>query len=211
MGQVVRQQVNTFWPQYPAGDFRFGTGLTSLPGIVNTGHPFASFLLGMPEYAETSIVTSPSYFRRSSGTIAITDDYEVRTGLVISAGLGLEIVAPRTEKYDRQSTVDLRVLNPANGRPGALIAAGRDGQPRGFRPTMARLEPKASLAWNPSGDTKTVVRAAFARSYSAIPIYDGQWGTQGFNLYPTFISPNVQLEPVMSSCRRSAASRSSHP
>ena len=41
------------------------------------------------------------------------------------------------------------------------------------------------------------MRAAFARSYSAIPIYDGQWGTQGFNLYPTFISPNVQLEPVM--------------
>ena len=70
------------------------------------------------------------------------DDYEVRTGLVISAGLGLEIIAPRTEKYDRQSTVDLSVLNPANGRPGALIAAGRDGQPRGFRPTMARLEPR---------------------------------------------------------------------
>jgi hypothetical protein len=197
VGQAVRQQVNTYWPQYPAGDYRFGAGLTSLPGVVNTGHAFASFLLGMPEYAEVSVVNSPSYFRRTSGTIAITDDYEVRTGLVISAGLGLEIVGPRTEKYDRQSTVDLSILNPENGRPGALIAAGRDGQPRGFRPTMARLEPKASISWNPSGDTKTVVRAAFARSYSAIPIYDGQWGTQGFNLYPTFISPNVQLEPVM--------------
>jgi hypothetical protein len=188
--------VNTFWPQYPAANFRFGTGLTSLPGVVNTGHAFASFLLGMPEYAELSVVTSPSYFRRTAATVALTDEYEVRTGLFVTVGLSIETTTPRTERYDRQSTVDLSVPNPANGRPGALIAAGRGGQPRGFQPTTVRLEPRTSIAWNPRGDTKTVVRAAFQRSYSAIPIYDGQWGTQGFNIYPTLISPNIQLEPV---------------
>lgn len=196
VGQAVLQQVNTYWPQYPAADYRFGAGLTSLPGIVNTGHAFASFLLGLPEYAEVSLVTSPSYFRRNSGTIGLRDEYEIRTGLLLTLGLNLEVTTPRTEKYNRQSTVDLSVINPANGRPGALIAAGKDGQPRGFQPTTALMEPSASLSWNPRGDTKTLVRAAFARSYSAIPIYNGQWGTQGFNLYPTFISPNVQLEPV---------------
>jgi hypothetical protein len=196
VGQMVRNQVHTFWPQYPASSLRFGSGLTSLPGVVNTGHSFASFLLGLPEYAELSIVTSPSYFRRTSGTIALRDEYEARTGLLFRLGLTLEVTTPRVEKYDRQSTVDFNTINPANGRPGALIAAGVDGQPRGFQPTTARLEPRASLSWNPGGDVKTVVRAAFERSYYAIPIYDGQWGTQGFNLYPTFISPNIQLEPV---------------
>lgn len=197
VGQAIRYQVNTFWPQYPAANYRFGAGLTSLPGIVNTGHAFASFLLGLPEYAETSIVSSPSYFRKTSGTIGLRDEYEVRTGLLISLGLNTQIITPRTERYDRQSTVDFNTINPANDRPGALIAAGVDGQPRGFQPTLVRLEPRASITWNPRGDAKTVVRAGFDRSYYPIPIYDGQWGTQGFNLYPTFISSNVQLEPVM--------------
>ncbi|MBI3665271.1 MAG: hypothetical protein HY236_03450, partial [Acidobacteria bacterium] len=49
IAQHMRIQVNTFWPQYPAGSFRFSPGLTSLPGIINTGQAFASFLLGLSE------------------------------------------------------------------------------------------------------------------------------------------------------------------
>ncbi len=48
-GQHTRYQVNSLWGRYPEGYFRFTPGLTSLPGIVNTGHGFASFLLGLPE------------------------------------------------------------------------------------------------------------------------------------------------------------------
>ncbi len=195
--QYSRQQVNTFWPQYPAGSFRFGAGLTSLPGIVNTGHAFASFLLGMAEYAESSVVPGPSYFRRTAGVVAWNDRWEMRRGFTISVGANLERSTPRVEKYDRQSTVALDAVNPWNGRPGALVAASRGGYGRGFRPARLRLEPHASLAWNPRADTNTVVRASFARSYSAIPIYSAQWGTQGFAAYPTFISPNVQLEPAV--------------
>jgi hypothetical protein len=50
VGQYTRQQVNSFWPQYPAGLLSFDQGLTSLPGIVDTGDPLASFLLGMPSF-----------------------------------------------------------------------------------------------------------------------------------------------------------------
>jgi len=196
LGQLVRQKVNTYWPQYPDALYRFGAGLTSLPGEVNTGHAFASFLLGLPEYAEVSQVSFPSYFRRTSGTVSIRDEYEFRSNLTFTIGANLQLTGPRTEKYDRQSTVDLSVINPENGLPGALIAANRDGQPRGFQPTVALVEPRFGVAWSPGHDNKTLVRATFDRSYSAIPVYDGQWGTQGFNLYPTYISPNVQLEPV---------------
>src|SRR3984957_10748612 len=56
------QQVNSFSPQYPAGLLSFSEGLTSLPGIVDTGDAFASFLLGMPYFAQETIVPEPSYF-----------------------------------------------------------------------------------------------------------------------------------------------------
>lgn len=190
-------QVNAYWPQYPAGAYSFSEGLTSLPGVVNTGHGFASFLLGLSYYAERSVVPEPSYFRRHSTTLAVRDRYELRKGLVVSVGLNLERSTPRVEKYDRQSTVDLRAMNPANGRPGALVAAARDGRGRAFQPVQVRLEPSVSVAWNPGGGADTVIRMSFARSYSAIPIYTGQWATQGFSAYPTFISPNAQLEPAV--------------
>lgn len=137
LAQLVRQQVNTYWPQYPDALYRFGAGLTSLPGEINTGHAFASFLLGLPEYAEVSQVSFPSYFRRTSATVSIRDEYEFRSNLTFTIGANLQLTGPRTEKYDRQSTVDLSVINPENGMPGALIAASRDGQPRGFQPTVA--------------------------------------------------------------------------
>jgi len=111
--------------------------------------------------------------------------------------VNLEASTPRKEKYDRQSTVDLEAINPENGRAGALVAAGRDGRGRAFQPVRVRLEPSASLSWNPRGDSATVVRLAYSRSYSPNPIYGGQWGTQGFNGTPTFVSPNVQLQPAV--------------
>lgn len=197
VARYSRSQVNTYYPQYPAGTFRFSEGLTSLPGIVNTGHAFASFLLGLAEYAELSEVRSPSYFRGSSATAMVRHTWEFSDRFTFHWGLNLDVQTPRVEKYDRQSTVDLDAINPANGRKGALIFAARDGNGRAFQPVRVKVEPSASLSWNPLGTPKTVLRAGFARSYSGVPIYAVQWGTQGFNGTPTYISPNVQLEPAV--------------
>jgi len=196
-GRYNRSQVNTFTPQYPAGTFRFGAGLTSLPGIINTGHAFASFLLGLVEYGELSLVQAPSYFRASGGGAALRHSWEASPRFTFHWGLNLDVWTPRVEKYDRQSTVDLSVINPANGRKGALVAAARDGFGRAFQPVRARLEPSASFSWNLFGNTSTVLRASFWRGYSGIPIYPTQWCTQGFNGTPTFISANIQLEPAL--------------
>ncbi|MFN3323943.1 MAG: hypothetical protein ACK5AZ_10640 [Bryobacteraceae bacterium] len=196
-GNIRQYQVNSFVPRYPSGSFRFSPGLTSLPGIVNTGHAFASFLLGLPEHAEVSLVASPSYFRRTRGLITVRDQYEIAKGLMLTLGGNLEVATPRVEKFDRQSTVDLETINPENGRPGALIAAGHNGVGRAFQPTQIRAEPRVSIAWSPRGITRNVVRLNYARSYSTLPIYSSQFGTQGFNLYETHFSPNVQLAPAM--------------
>ncbi len=195
--QGIRERVNTFWPQYPSGSFRFTAGYTSLPGIVNTGHAFASFLLGAPNFAERSVVTSPSYFRRNRGAILLRDQWEIRKGLTLNLGLNIDGSTPRIERYNRQSSVVFDRINPVNGRPGAMAVAGRDGQGRGFQPVLVKAEPSASLSWNALGSAKTVVRAGYSRSYSPIPIYLGQWGTQAFNGSPTWVSPNPQLAPAL--------------
>ncbi len=195
--QYTAYQVNTMLPQYPDGYFRFSTGLTSLPGIINTGFGFASFMLGLPDYAERSVVTNTSYFRRSAVRLAIADQYEVARGLSISLGSGVVLRTPRTEKYNRQSTIDLQRVNPVNGLPGALVAAGVNEVSRGFRPTTTSFEPSVSVAWNPRNRSDTVVRASFSRIHYAVPIYANQWGTQGFNARQTFLSPNVQLMPAL--------------
>jgi hypothetical protein len=195
--QTTLQQVKSYWPRYPDGSFSFSTGLTSLPGIVNTGHSFASFLLGLPGYAERSITTSPSYFSRTATSFTIRDSYELRKNLTVAVAANVIVRTPRVEKYNRQSTIDLNAINPANDLPGALVAAGVNGISRGFRPVVLRLDPSASLSWTPESAGKITVRAAYSLSHGPIPIYFGQSGTQGFNGYQTFISPNVQLEPAV--------------
>ncbi|HSW49093.1 MAG TPA: hypothetical protein VLH09_02915, partial [Bryobacteraceae bacterium] len=192
-----REQVHVFSSRYPAGSFRFGAGLTSLPGIVNTGHAFASLLLGMPEFAENSVVVSPSYFRRDSWFANLREQYEVRQGLILSLGLGMVHSGPRYEKHDRQSTVDLAAVNPANGRPGAMVVAGYDGRGRAFQPNLVKLEPRVGVVWNPRGDPKTVLRANYGRDYGSAFIQATQWGTQAFNASPSHISSNIQLEPAL--------------
>ena len=196
-GEYTAYQVNTFLPQYPNGFFHFTSGLTSLPGIVNTGYGAASFLLGLAEYAERSIVTDASYFRRTAGRVSLADQYEVAKGLSISFGLDTVIRTPRTEKYNRQSTIDLEGINPANGRSGALVTAGRDGESAGLRPAVTKFQPSVSIAWNPWNKSNTVLRAGYSRSYNGIPIYANQWGTQAFHARQTFLSPNVQLQPAL--------------
>lgn len=197
VSQIARHQVNTFLPGVPSGAFYFGSGYTSLPGIVNTGLPFASFLLGGPQSADMSLVPFPSYFRSWTWINAVQDTWELRPDLTLSFGLNLLAAAPRSERYNRQSIVDLSVPNPQNQRPGALVFAGQGGYGGRFQPVAVKPQPNFSLAWNPRGNRQTVLRASYGMSYQAYPVYNGQWGTRGFTGHPYYYSPNSQLEPAL--------------
>ena len=72
-----RGQVNSFRPRNPSGRFAFDGKLTSLPGINNTGDPFAQFLLGLSNRAEQSIVVHPSYFRSEQYQLTVSDEYQM--------------------------------------------------------------------------------------------------------------------------------------
>jgi hypothetical protein len=191
-------QVNSFRPRNPAGRFSFNGKLTGLPGINNTGNSFAQFLLGLSSQAEQSIVIHPSYFRAEQYQLAFSDEYQLTPNFNWTFNLGLHIATPRREKYDRQSSLDLNLVNPENGRPGALVFAGRDGRPRTFAPVQTNWEPGIGFALNPWGSRRTVVRASFALSYSPFYLYPTDFGTLGFNASPLLVSANDQLVPVAS-------------
>ncbi len=190
-------QVNSYVAAFPSGFFQFGSGLTSLPGIVDTGYGFSSFLLGLPQYAENTIITAPSNFRDSYQSLAAVDKYQFTPDLTLTVSLTLSRRTPRTEKYNRQSTIDPSVVDPSNGRPGALVFAGLNGIPAGLGPVNYDLDPSFSLAWNPLGDSKSVVRASFARTHGRVSLINGQFATQGFNARQAFTSPNIQLTPSL--------------
>lgn len=196
-GELIRYQINAYQPQYASGDFRFSSGLTSLPGIVNTGSAYASFMLGDPYYVELSMVPQPSYFRWWRGVFNAKDTWELRPSLTMSFSLNLEVDCPRTEKYNRISTVDMNQVNPDTGTLGALVFADQNGYGAGLQDTQIRPQPSISLAWSPGGNRKSVLRSSYSMDYSGYYMSNAQWGTQGYNGYQTVISSNEQLSPAM--------------
>jgi hypothetical protein len=195
--QADDYQVNSFNPAYPSGYFQFSPDITSLPGIIDTGDPFASFLLGLPAYAERTITVSTSYFRNSYQSLSGRDKYELSKDLTFTLSLNYSRRTPRVEKYNRQSTVEPSAIDPSYWLMGAVVFAGLNRVPPGMRPDNVDLDGSLGLAWNPHGDANTVVRASYGRSHGMIPIYNGQWGTQGFYARQTFISPDTQLSPAL--------------
>jgi hypothetical protein len=192
-----RYYVNNLSPAYPAGAFTFSPGVTSLPGIDDTGMPFASFMLGAPSLAQLTTISSPSYFLRTETAVSFHDQYQPLPNLTITFGVNLTRTTPRTEKYNRQTDVDLNTIDPITGEPGALIAAGQDGVGRALQPVRHRVEPSLGIAWNFSSDQTTVLRAGFSRSYLPIQVGQSQYNTQGYNSFVTLPSVNAQLAPAL--------------
>ncbi|MEI9814114.1 MAG: hypothetical protein WDO18_16370 [Acidobacteriota bacterium] len=194
--EVTHQQSNVFQPTFPEGRFEFTPGLTSLPGIINTGHSFASFLLGLSSQAARSVVISPSYFRWNQYRTIFSDQWQVAPSLTVTIGVNLETYRQRIEKYNRQSTISLTEINPENGRPGALVAAATGRYGRAFIPTWTKVEPQLGLAWSVLGDHNTVLRLNYDRRYGGYATNGNHFGTQAFNGTPLWLSENTQLSPA---------------
>ena len=55
------------------------------------------------------MVLAPSYLRNSSYSMAGRDSWEIGRGLTLTTSIALDVMTPRTEKYDRQSNIDFRM------------------------------------------------------------------------------------------------------
>jgi hypothetical protein len=132
-----------------SGNFNFSPNHTAQPGFLNqTGHSFASFLLGAVDSTNRGIaVVNPGYRWRNAG-FYFMDDWKVNRKLTFNIGLRWEITGGLIEVAGRMSGVGLSVPNPgAANRPGALVFVEDLGR-KGFMDTYwKQISPKLGFAY----------------------------------------------------------------
>jgi len=180
------------------GPLKFGFSYlqTSLPGVYQkqTGHPFASFLLGAANTGTLGVSTTTPGFRQGVYSFYAQDDWRATPKLTVSYGLRWEIPLPQTEAYDRMSALDPTEPNPgADNYPGSLAFLGNcQGctHTNAFQKTYYdEFAPRLGLAYQAT--RKMVWRGGYGISY-APPIANGWPGaTAGFNSSVNFASTSL--------------------
>jgi outer membrane receptor protein involved in Fe transport len=172
-------------------ELKFGGGyrrdqINALQGIgtngffVFAGFPysdgFASFLSGNP----VVFLQGGGDFSREIRDRALNlygqDTYKVTSHLTLNLGLRYELPFPATENKNRVNLfvpgAQSKVLPSA---PAGLLYPGDPGVPAGLIPTQkTAFAPRVGFAWDPRGDAKMVVSAAYGIFYE--PYYTGQGG-----------------------------------
>jgi hypothetical protein len=177
-----------------SGDFNFSPNQTALPGYINqTGHSFASFLLG--DYASTSRGIAASNFghRWRTAGFYFQDDWKVTPRLTLNLGLRWEMVGGLIEVAGRMSAIDFALANPGAGnKPGALAFADERGL-RGFQDTYwKQISPKFGFAY--ALTNKLVMRGGYGiNNTPAISNGFGFGGTLGYNGNLVVNSANRQI------------------
>jgi hypothetical protein len=164
-----------------AGNFTFNPRQTDQPGFLNdTGHAFASFLLGAASRASHGVTELTQGFRQPQHALYAMDDWKVTPKFTLNLGLRWEIIPPFYEVTGRMSEVDLNAPNPdAGGRPGALVFAHNGSR---FQDTYWKeFGPRFGFAYQVND--KMVVRGGYAITNT--PPIRNDWGygdfTYGFN------------------------------
>jgi hypothetical protein len=110
------------------GNFNFGSDVTGLPGFNQTGHGFASMLLGQVSGASVNIDT-PVGSQFPMYSWFFQDDFKATSKLTFNLGLRWDYQPQGTEKYDRLHNFNPSIIDPKFGIPGAVEFAG-DGEGR---------------------------------------------------------------------------------
>ena len=130
----------------PDGQFTFG----SLPGFL-TNQPL-SFNVGLAQ------TLTPRGLRQTIAGAYFQDDWRVRPGLSLNAGLRYEMSTVPTEVQGKLSV--LRALSDPQPHLG---------NPYFANPTLRNFEARTGFAWDPFGDGRTAVRSGFG-IYDVLPL-----------------------------------------
>ena len=134
-----------------------------------TGNALVDFLIGRPvtmnQDAPVTKIDNVWY-----GGFFIQDDWCVRPRLTLNLGLRYDLQTPATDPHDRKLTflrgVQSQVVPSA---PVGLLFPGDASVGRGIiSADKNNFAPRVGLAWDPLGDAKTSIRAAFGVFYGGI-------------------------------------------
>jgi hypothetical protein len=184
------QQANNFQPSGLSGSYTFASSLTSNPQVPSgTGSSVATFVLG--QVSSASIVTAVGESEAGhSITGFIQDDFRVTPNLTLNLGLRYDYQPWAQERNNGLSNFDPNATDSVNGLKGAMLYAGHgfQGSPLGSTEKTA-FGPRAGLAWDISGNSKTVFRAGYGIYYENVVTRDMFGNTAGFASTTTTYNP----------------------
>jgi Carboxypeptidase regulatory-like domain/TonB dependent receptor len=173
-GGYRRDQINGLQGIATNGFFVFA-GIPSQAGFLyNDG--FANYLSANPVVFLQGGGDFGREIRDRAFNAFAQDDYKVTSRLTLNLGLRYELPLPATENKNR---VNLFVPGAQSkvipNAPPGLLYPGDPGVPAGLIPAeKTAFAPRVGFAWDPRGDAKTVVSAAYGIFYE--PYYTGQGG-----------------------------------
>jgi carboxypeptidase family protein/TonB-dependent receptor-like protein len=152
----------------PRGLFTFASNYTSNRGAAGTGHPWASFLLGLPNRVQRDFVDTYPDVRIHFVGFFVQDDFRVTSNLTINAGLRWDLLTTPVEANNKQTNFSLQ---------DGLIHLASD-QDRGPLTTnfYGGWAPRLGIAWSPD-EGRTAIRGAYGISY-----YRDNFGANGGTL-----------------------------
>jgi len=159
-----------------------------------SGNSFADFLLGLPlEYTQNS--AAPSNIRSKFSYGFAQDEWRLRKNLVLSLGLRYEYSTPKSDTEGRTFSIipGLHSQKFPNAPPG-MVFPGDPGAPTGVNfPDRNDWAPRVGLAWDPRGNGKTSLRAAFGVFYDILKAEDN---LQFNGKPPFFASAGFPFNPL---------------
>jgi hypothetical protein len=173
-GGYRRDQINGLQGIATNGFFVFA-GIPSQAGFLyNDG--FANYLSANPVVFLQGGGDFGREIRDRAFNAFLQDDYKVTSRLTLNLGVRYELPLPATENKNR---VNLFVPGAQSkvipNAPPGLLYPGDPGVPAGLIPAeKTAFAPRVGFAWDPRGDAKTAISAAYGIFYE--PYYTGQGG-----------------------------------
>ncbi len=173
-GGLRLDQINALQGIASNGFFVFA-GIPSFAGFLyNDG--FANFLSANPVVFLQGGGNFDRHIRDRAVDAYAQDTYKATSRLTLNVGLRYELPFPSTETNNQVNLfvpgAQSKVIPDA---PKGLLYPGDPGVPAGLIPTeKTAFAPRVGLAWDPMGDSKTVISAAYGIFYE--PYYTGEGG-----------------------------------
>jgi hypothetical protein len=170
-------------------------------GNQDTGDPFASFLLGLPQQESATFSLHAPRWNQNYYVGYVQDDFKFHKDLTFNLGLRYDVDTPRHEASGLQSVLDLNTPNPGAG--GTLGAVIYGSNATGAKTYYKDIGPRIGFAYAPdqllgrNWLRNTVIRGGYGIYYAALFYTDfGDSMHDGLTVNPTFTSAN-DFAPVL--------------
>ncbi len=161
--QFRRTQMNGYQANFASGTFTF-----TVQGYTNNS--LANFLLGRPDIFTQAGGDFTRDLRGWELGAYVQDEYRLSSRLTVHSGVRYEITTPFRDIHNRMMEFapgQQSAIHP--NAPTGLLFPGDSGVPDTIAPTFkGDWAPRVGFAWDPRGDSRTVIRSAYGIFYDEL-------------------------------------------